>query len=147
MSAPALSKLHDFYQPAPPSWMPQTIGWYVLLGVLVALALFGAIRGLRSWIRNRYRREALREIETAAVVQLSEILKRVAMVTWPRNHVASLTGQAWTRFLADSSGLNGFDSAPGEHIEMIALINAPGTPQEQQRLKQLASEWVKKHHY
>jgi Domain of unknown function (DUF4381) len=146
MSAPDLSKLHDFYQPPLPSWMPQTIGWYVLLGLLVALVLFLAFRHLRSWIRNRYRREALREIEAAAVVQLSEILKRVAMVTWSRNRVASLTGSDWTKFLADSSGLSDFHSAPGERIETIALANGPVTPQEQKQLRQLASEWVRRHH-
>src|SRR6516162_5592547 len=84
MNTPDLSQLHDFYQPAPPSWMPQTVGWYVVFAILTALLLWFCIRVLQRWIKNRYRRDALRELQLTPVDRLSEILKRTAMVTWPR---------------------------------------------------------------
>ena len=43
----ALDKLHDYYQPAPPTWTPQTIGWYVLFGIVALLLLWFATCGSR----------------------------------------------------------------------------------------------------
>jgi len=143
---PDLSGLHDFITPAPPLWMPQTIGWYVLFAVLAALVLFLIVRGMRHWWKNRYRREALREIQSAPLAELSEILKRTALITWPRSRVASLTGKSWLDFLADSSGLRDFESAPGDRIEIAAISNTSSNSNDEQRLRQLASDWVKKHH-
>jgi len=146
MTAPDLSKLHDFYQPPPPSWMPQTIGWYVLFGLFCALALYFLVREARRWAQNRYRRDALRELQSAPVNLLSEVLKRTAMVTWPRSHVASLTGQRWTEFLAESSKVQEFNSTPGNRIEDIALGDCRVTSEEERHLRQLASDWVRTHH-
>jgi len=144
---PDLSGLHDFVQPSPPSWLPQTIGWYVLFALLAAGILFFSARAIRRWWKNRYRREALRELQTAPLAQSSEILKRTALVTWPRSKVAALTGKSWLDFLANTSGLSGFQSSPGDRIESSALsANAPLNPADQQHLRQLASDWVKKHH-
>jgi hypothetical protein len=143
---PDLSGLHDFVQPPSPSWMPQTIGWYVLFALLAALILFFTAGAIRHWWKNRYRREALRELQTAPLTQLSEILKRTALLTWPRAKVASLTGKSWLDFLAGSSGIADFQSAPGDRIETSALSNTSLNQNDQQRLRQLASDWVKKHH-
>jgi hypothetical protein len=142
---PDLSKLHGFVQPPPPSWMPHTIAWYVLFAILAILFLFLAVRALYRWWKNRYRREALREIQAAALPELSEILKRTALITWPREKVASLTGKPWLDFLAGSSGLQEFLSAPGNRIESLACSNAPVDAASQKHLRQLASEWVQKH--
>jgi uncharacterized protein DUF4381 len=46
MPAP-LDKLHDFYQPPQPAWIPQTAGWYVVFaiaGLLIVWAIIHAIR-------------------------------------------------------------------------------------------------------
>jgi len=77
MTAP-LDKLHDFYQPSPPAWTPQTIGWYVvfvLFGLLIVWLIF---RTVRHWMRNRYRREALRELAATSPDQFSTLLKQTA---------------------------------------------------------------------
>lgn len=146
MNSPDLTALHDFYQPPAPSWMPQTVGWYMLFALLVIVAVLFAVRALRQWFRNRYRREAIREIQDASSAQLSEILKRTALAAWHRPRVAALTGEQWTDFLANSSGLEEFRSAPGNRIEALALSNSSMTIADQQKLKQLAAEWVRLHH-
>jgi hypothetical protein len=143
---PDLWKLHDFVQPPPPSWMPHTTGWYVLFALLAVTILFFAVRALHRWWKNRYRRDALREIHAAPLTELSEILKRTALIAWPREKVASLTGQEWLEFLADSSGLDAFRSSPGDRLEKTALTNPSLDANAQQRLRDLAGEWVQKHH-
>ena len=92
MTAP-LDKLHDFYQPPPPSWRPQTIGWYVVFAIAALLLLWLVVHLMRRWIANRYRREAMRELVSANPEQLSELLKRTALSAWPREKVAALSGE------------------------------------------------------
>jgi len=85
---PSIDQLKELSRlPAPVSYMPQTWGWWVLLGVLVlAIALVSA-RKVWQWRRDRYRREALvrlaqlqsRSNDLAALRELPELLKRVAL--------------------------------------------------------------------
>jgi hypothetical protein len=146
MTAPDLSRLHDFSQPPPPSWMPQTIGWYVVFVLIVLSATWFVARTIRHWLNNRYRRDALRALQHAPAAQLSEILKRTAMVTWPRSEIASLTGDNWIHFLEKSSGVREFQSFPGRLIEEAALSDCTLAPKDQEQLRQLAARWVRTHH-
>jgi hypothetical protein len=145
--SPDLSKLHDFYQPPPPSWVPQTAGWYGLLALFCVFAIWLIARSVARWLSNRYRREALRQLQNAPANQFSALLKQTAMAVWPREDVASLSGEEWLRFLSESSGLEEFESAPGSLIEDAAISGQPMTADGEHRLRQLASEWVRTHHH
>lgn len=109
---PATLPLRDIHLPAQPSWWPPAASWSLL--ALVAFILFLLLFGLyryrqhrrnsvrhqasqalsalcRDYIQHRCRRRLLRG--------LSALLRRVAISVWPRRAVASLTGEAWLRFL------------------------------------------------
>jgi Domain of unknown function (DUF4381) len=144
-TAAALDKLHDFYQPVPVSWSPQTVGWYVVSGIGALLLLWFVVREVRLWVRNRYRREALSELASTSPEQLSALLKRTALAGWPREQVASLSGDRWLRFLVESSAIHSFQEAPGNLIEAVALAPASLTAEEQDRLKDLAAQWIRRH--
>lgn len=114
---PSLAQLVDIAQPAPVSWMPQTVGWEMLGVVLLLLALWLTWRGIRRWFRNRYRREALAELcrlelrwhddpETGAAVlaALPALVKRCALAAWPREQVASASGTQWAQFIQSHAG-------------------------------------------
>lgn len=114
---PSLSQLADVVQPPPVSWKPQTVGWEVVGVLLVLLALWLAWRGVRWWFRNRYRREALAELRrlelrwqanpdtrTAVLEALPVLIKRCTLAAWPREQVASRTGEQWAKFLQDHAG-------------------------------------------
>lgn len=144
MTSP-LDGLHDFYQPAPPAWTPQTVGWYVLFAIIGLLTLWLTFRAVRRWIADRYRREALRELPATAPDGLSALLKRVALVAWPREKVASLNGDAWLNFLNDTSRDNAFQRAPGNRIEEIALRSETISPEDSQALREIAANWIRRH--
>jgi hypothetical protein len=141
----ALDKLHDYYQPAPPAWTPQTIGWYVLFGIVALLLLWFAIHTARRWLANRYRREAARELVLATPDQFSALLKRTALAAWPREKVASLNGDAWLRFLGDAAATDSFQSAPGNQIEELALCGKATPVEDEQALRTIAAEWIRRH--
>lgn len=102
--------VRDFNEIVPAAvvdWMPQTVGWYVLavaLGIVLSRRLF---RAWRQWLRNRYRREALRRLDAIAaqtalsLPAINALLKTTAMVAASREEVASLTGKAWLNWLAE----------------------------------------------
>jgi len=144
MSAP-LDNLHDFYQPPPPVWTPQTPGWYVLFA-LAGLTIIGlATHFIRRWLANRYRREALRELALLTPQRFSELLKRTALTVWPREKIASLSGPAWIEFLNKSSHKTLFSNAPADRIEEIAIKPQSISLEDEQALRQVAAVWIRRH--
>lgn len=144
MSSP-LDRLHDFYQPPPPSWRPQTVGWYVVFAILSALLLWLLVHLVRRRLADRYRREALRELAVVKPEHLSELLKRTALSAWPREEVAALSGEEWLKFLDNSAQSNLFESAPANRIEQLALEPAPLTREDEAALRVAAQTWIRRH--
>lgn len=140
-------------EPEPVSWLPQTWGGAVLgLTLVVILAWFGW-RSYRHWQANRYRRAALQELEQRlaageGAVALAEVLRRTALVAFPRAEVAALSGDAWCDFLNQST-------APGKpcfDAQAIALLSrmtyhqeAPADGTSLNALRQRVERWIKTH--
>jgi Domain of unknown function (DUF4381) len=144
MSA-SLSKLHDFYQPPPPAWIPQTAGWYVVFALAGIAILWLAVYSLRRWLNNRYRREALRELALLPPEQFSSLLKRTAITAWSRENVASLSGEAWVNFLNASTAGDLFQRAPGNSIEDLALRPTTLSDGDKDELRKITAEWIRRH--
>jgi hypothetical protein len=145
VSPTALDKLHGFYQPPPVPWTPHTLGWYILFGILVFLITWLTIWEIRKWRKNRYRREALHELASTPPEQLSGLLKRTALAAWPREQVASLSGDKWIGFLAESSAIPSFLENPGNLIEHIAFAPPPLSPGDEAALRDLSAQWIRRH--
>jgi len=144
MNAP-LEQLHDFYQPPSPSWRPQTVGSYVALSMLAILLIAFATSLWHRWKRNRYRREALRQLVHTDVRDISELLKRTALSAWPRADVASLTGPAWLKFLNGSARQASFDSAIADQFEAMAFSSSRPSQEDESSIRSEASHWIKHH--
>jgi hypothetical protein len=140
-----LDSLHDFYAPEPPAWMPQTIGWYCVFASAVIAALWLVVHEVRKWRLNRYRREALKELETLKVVELSALLKRTALSAWPREAVASLSGMEWLNFLDETVRGGEFLVAPGNQIENLAFLKANLNAEDERQLRGLTAKWIRSH--
>jgi len=147
VSISGLEKLHEIIPPEPVRWMPQTIGWYAIFGLVLFVAGWWVYGRLKRFRKNRYRRLAMAEL---AVIQeelqrperraqaLSEIpvlLKRTALWSFPRSEVAALSGEQWLAFLDKTMG--GKDFTEGEGRLLPELAYAPV-----QRITQLSDEQI-----
>lgn len=120
-------ELHEVLSPGTIDWLPQTLGWK-LSAALVLLWLGRSLwRRGRTWLRNRYRREAQRRLmalgPAASVTAVNEILKIAAMTAASRREVASLTGADWCQWLRARTDPDIFSDG-----SLSALGNAPYDP-------------------
>ena len=109
-----LALMHDLVMPEAVPWLPQTPGWWIVLAWFVAVALLAAWQIVKRRRRNRYRRDALAELRAIAsqpdidaardAQRIATVLKRTALVAYPRADVAGLYGKEWARFLTESAG-------------------------------------------
>lgn len=151
-----LSGLIDFPLPQEVSLWPQTWPLRIAIVLIAASALWGGWRFVHRYYADRYRREALAElqqIETAAdaapdqvASRLSVLVRRTALGAFPREAVAPLTGPAWLEFLDRSYQGNEFSDGAGR-----LLVSAPYQRRSPDRdqiaaLAGLVRRWIRGHH-
>jgi len=155
--ADPLSELRDIHLPEPVNPWPVAPGWWILLLLILISLVFGIRFLLRRWRSNRYRRNGLIKLqqlqETYArdqdpqqyLLRFSELMKRIALVCFPREQVASLSGEEWVAFLDRTGGTDEFSLGHGQ-VLMYGTYE-PGREFEVQALHELGLKWIKEHRY
>ncbi len=149
-----LDRLEPLAEPAPISLWPQTEAWaWVGLAVLLGL-IWLARRGMVRRRARAYRRMALAEIAAArsSPATIAEILRRTALVAYPRSEVAGLYGDDWLAFLDKTgplprSGLaTNFREGPGRCLARAPYSRTSEAVQDDHRqMVALANRWVRHH--
>lgn len=147
----SLNRLHDIVEPAAVPWWPPAPAWYVV-GILLMAACGICLAAIMfRWWTNRYRRAGLRELRQLvrahsngpqALMQLAELLKRVALAAYPREQVASLAAVDWLQFLDQTANTTAFASGAGRQL-LTVYERDPAPPT--QELYQLAHDWIRRH--
>lgn len=148
-----LAQLQDIHLPEAVGKWPLAPGWYVLIVLCLLVILGGGI-----YLRSRYlsagaKRQALHLLALYQLqyqqgaslqhisAQLGELLRRVALVYFPRVEVAGLQGEKWLTFLNHSAKGIDFYSVRRELLEL------PYHPQPQVNtldlLFHLVKTWIK----
>ncbi len=135
MLSDPLQDLRDVHLPDPISWWPPAWGWWgLLLGILVGSLCLGAwwvyrrrtqprrvALSMLSQIEQRYQES---QEDLLLLTQISELVRRFALVRFPRNQVAGLAGYSWLQFLDETGRTNQFTEGPGK-----VLMSGPYRPQ------------------
>lgn len=128
----SLQNLNDIVMPASVAWWPLATGWYVLATLSLVVLTWFIYTGVRNWKTNRYRRTALQELQSlsigintptkrdACLRTLPALLKRTALCAYPRDKVASLSGQDWFQFLNSKVKEPSFTEEDFNTLELIA---------------------------
>ena len=146
-NAASLQNLHDIVElPSVPLW-PPAIGGYIILSLILAVALLFVVHALIRFRRDAYRRSAIAALaalpaDENALPQIASLLKRTALVAYPREQVASLTGDEWLQWLTNTSGLT-IPVATGEALK-DGLYGGSGVA-ESQALREFAVKWIRRH--
>ena len=156
----SLQNLNDIVLPATVGWWPLAAGWYFLIGLmLIALAWFG-YRLLHRWMTNRYRRVALRELQSltdrihdsekrdASLRQIPILLKRTALSAYPRSQVASLSGKDWFHFLNSTVKTPAFTDSAASTLNKISYSSGELSfidLQATTALLNASRQWLKQH--
>lgn len=153
-ATPPALELRDIHVAPPPAFWPPAPGWWLLAALLlIILVLFG------YWLIGRYRRyrqqqQILGELQrldnpdvntqTAEfITAISTLLRRVALVCYPRQQVASLSGAAWLNFLDETGGDGEFSRGAGQILEQGPYLRHEQNVPAEQLLK-LTKTWIKK---
>jgi len=158
------TQLRDIHVNMGHPWWPPAPGWWLLLGAVVLLGLllwrydprwrlyvplpvitlgtwrWEAAQGLRA-IRRRLEQEPVKQ----AAVDLSELLRRIAMARHGRAACAGLNGADWLAWLT-ANDPRGFDWSRDAQMLLTAPYAQPAAPITQReaisRLLDAAMEWV-----
>ena len=152
-----LSELRDVALPPQPGHWDLALGWWALLAVLLSFIFYFAYLGIRHWRSNRYRREALAELESITdlgrksgndqfyLKEIQELLKRVALTKFSREKVAQLSQLEWTKFLDRSSNSERFSEKQAEALIDGAYRKEMDMPLDIDYISGLALFWIKNH--
>lgn len=147
-----LAQLKDIHLPAPVGWWPPAPGWYFVLALIVFFISFISYRAYKHYgyalakkqaliLLDRYQEHYERDHNVPLTsAHISELLRRVALVYFPRTQVASLHGEAWLQFLNQTSKGIDFNSV------RTLLLDAPfkkGNTQDLGPLFSKAKLWIK----
>ena len=152
-STDLLSQLHNIHPPTPVPFWPPAPGWWI---VAILVILFIMVAG---WIYRRYylsqafKRMALKILKQLRqdyqcsgesiqlVMALSILLRRVALVKFPRHQVAGLIGRSWLQFLDETGHTKAFTQGLGQ-----VLVTVPYQKYSQvdtEALFNLVTTWIK----
>lgn len=148
----ALAQLKDIHLPPPVGWWPLAPGWYVLMVFIFILIAVLTAALYKRHLNARPKKHALALLKTysaqyekdhnaqLASARISELLKRVALVYFPRHQVASIHGTTWIEFLNQTG--KGINFEPVKTM----LLDSPFKHDEQINLKPLITRtelWIK----
>lgn len=117
-------QLRDIHLPAEPGWWPPAPGWWIVAVLALALLVWASRIALRRYRLHRQRQRLLARLDALArpdgtltpeaVAEISTLLRRLALMRYPRQRVAALTGAEWLRFLDQTGDSDGFSHGPGQ---------------------------------
>ena len=153
--------LQPLIVPEPVSFWPPAPAWYVLGAVLFAILIFLVYRFIKLKRQNKYRQIAaqqLLEIKSLlkdptrrqnGLMELNSLLKRVALKAYERRKVASLSGEAWSTFLNETSKNIDFKNYPGNYVVNSGFVKNEDlnkmTSQDIDELLLLTKKWIINH--
>ncbi len=138
-----LAKLHDIHSPEPISSWILAPGWYVLIALLIGLSAAFLYFLWKRRSQQQLRHHVLKTLSALKIAHqqkpnsqktaaaISELLRQVALMRYPREQVAGLQGIAWLAFLDQTQRASSHNHTK-KTIDFLcfqnALLNYPYQP-------------------
>ena len=152
---PDFSTLEPLYEPDAVQFSFQTPGWYILLALVLVFSLVFLIKWIRYYNKNRYRREALENLEAIEksyhskpdISNLNEVfvlLKYVAIQKFGRETVAKSSGENWLKFLEEKGKETPFPKY-ASLVSAVLYNSGEVSLAEAKQIIELTRKWIKTH--
>jgi len=147
-----LPALRDIHLSPDPAFWPPAPGWWLITVLLLMLLIWLAVKARYLYYSHCQRRELSKEIEKLDLecgkqedarfaAGLSGLLRRLALLRFPPDQVAALSGNDWLHFLDQHGGQQQFQNGPGQ-----VLAEAPYAPDQtldRVALTTLVTAWIR----
>lgn len=145
---PAGNKIYDT-----PSIWPLAAGWWVVIVLLIITFGFAGYKGYRYRQMKRQQHALLSALETfdntlqrdksaAAMTQMNQLLRRLALMHFPRQQVASLTGKRWLAFLDKTGHTTAFSKGAGRILAAGPYVAQLPDTFDHQGLVKAVKQWL-----
>lgn len=149
---PMLDGFVEITRPPEISWLPETLGWQILLFIFALFIMYRGYLIFKRYMDNAYRRWAGQQLSqltesTEDIQKLPVLLKRTALYAYQRSDVADLTGQDWESWLDKECAKTNFSKAPLTGVLNQISYNPTSqiTTEQFKQLKQQMHNWIKFH--
>lgn len=158
---PKVQGIKEIVLPETVSYVPQTVGWWILLVVIGLLLAWWVYQRYIKWRSNRYRRQALLELaliaqqldqepeRASALAAISALIKRTAIEAFGRSNVAHLSGRLWLEFLDRTGSTNSFSQGPGRLLPDFAYAKQETLNEMSKvmidQILVLVKDWINQH--
>jgi len=150
--------LIDIPLPQAVSFWPATWPSWIAIVLLVIGLIAAAIWYMRWWYANRYRRAALAELDgilhspsakndpVSTIDRMALLVRRTALVVFPREKIAALSGAAWLGFLDRSYVGHEFSQGAGRALGLAPYAPRSVSAGEVAPIADLVRQWIRTHH-
>lgn len=149
-------QLRDIHLPASPEFWPPAPGWWIAALLVLMILIWSSLRLIRYWRHKRSQREIFSILDDLSQIEadqhtpeflasVSTLLRRVALLKFPRKSVAALTGRNWLLFLDAHGGAGQFVNGVGSVLEAGPYVSDSAmcnSNVDQQGLLLLARKWI-----
>jgi hypothetical protein len=150
--SPSELPLRDIHIPEVISWWPLAIGWWITLLVIPMLLwiTFKVYKYLTRKTAIKTAKKLLAQLKqdkskTAKekLIEISALIRRVAISVAPREECASLTGQSWLAYLDNSLKDKDFIQGVGQCLADVNYRKSPSENINFPELFNLVERWLK----
>ena len=137
----------------PATWTSRIAIVLLIVGLIATIVWF-----MRRWHANRYRRAALAELDgivhspmvdrdpVLAIDNLALLVRRTALVAYPRERIAPLNGAPWLDFLDRSYAGHEFSQGAGRALGLVPYAPRSVAAEDVTPLADLVRQWIRTHH-
>ena len=145
--------LHDIISAPAAGFWPPAPGWWIL-GIIILLLSYFIVRRLVRYLRQRHiQTRLMKELDTLSAdrpdqiaTNISVFLRRVVLMRYARNEVASLNGDDWLRFLDQTGGEGSFQNGIGKKLATLPYSPSQQmTDSDNQALIKLTRKWLQQY--
>ena len=155
MPMPETLQLRDIHLPGPADFWPPAPGWWIAAIIVLGLLTWIGVIAWRHLMRRRQRMHILgllEQLEQSSIdmhtpefiAQLSRLTRRVALMRFPEQAIAPLTGKDWLRFLDESGGNGRFCDGPGRVLADGPYVRDLPAAVDTRGLTSLVRDWINK---